>query len=264
MRYTPFIMPPRQTDKPYHHVPHHAASLPSAAAVDAARSLDGVHLLEALTPEERRALERRCFWRRWAPGEQIIDRETLSNDVYFIVRGRARVTDYSVSGHREIVFDELAAGMAFGELAALDGEPRSAHIVAVDEVLTASLPAEAFIDLLFEHREVGLALMQRLTEMIRASTERIMDLSTLGAHNRVYAELLRRARTGGRAAPNTAIIEPNPHHAEIAARVSTTRETVARVMSDLAHRGLLKREGEVLVITDLPLLAAMVQKFKEP
>jgi CRP-like cAMP-binding protein len=227
------------------------------------RSLDAVDLFASLDASARQALERRCTWRRWAAGEQIIDRETTSNDVYFLVTGRARVVDYSDTGHREVIFDEIEPGGYFGELAAIDGEPRSANIVAVEETVTAALTAEAFIDVLFEHREAGITFMRRLTEVVRQSTTRIMDLSTVGVHNRIYTELLRQARTGGGRPPNTAAIHPMPVHSDIAARVSTTRETVARVLSDLSHRGLLLREQDCLILRDVKTLTELAHRFRE-
>jgi len=233
------------------------------APVEMTRSLANIELFESLAPAALAQLERRCLWQRWHAGEQIIDRETQSTDVYFIVRGRVRVIDYSHTGHREVVFDEMRAGGVVGELAAIDGEPRSVNVMAVEETLTAALGAEAFIGMLIEHPLVGLALMRRLSEIIRQSTARIMDLSTLGAHHRIYAELLRIARTGGAARPNQAIIHPMPVHADIAARVSTTRETVARVLSELAHGEIVKREGDALVIRDLDQLTQMVNKFRD-
>jgi CRP/FNR family transcriptional regulator, cyclic AMP receptor protein len=54
-----------------------------------------------------------------------------------------------------------------------------------------------------------------------------------------------------------------PVHADIAARVSTTRETVARVLSDLAHGEIVKREGDSLLIRDLDQLTLMLQKFRD-
>jgi CRP/FNR family transcriptional regulator, cyclic AMP receptor protein len=233
------------------------------APVEMTRSLENIELFESLNPEARAQLERRCTWQRWDAGEQIIDRETASTDVYFVVRGKVRVIDYSQSGHREVVFDELGPGSVVGELAAIDGEPRSVNVLAVDETVTAALPGESFVGLLIEQPLVGLAMMRRMSEMIRQSTSRIMDLSTLGAHHRIYAELLRIAKTGGAAKPNTAIIHPMPVHADIAARVSTTRETVARVLSDLAHGEIVKRVGDSLIIRDLEQLTQMLQKFRE-
>jgi CRP-like cAMP-binding protein len=238
-------------------------ALARPAQAETARSLVRIELFESLTEQEVLQLERRCLWQRWNAGEQIIDRETESNDVYFVIRGRVRVIDYSHSGHREVVFDELGPGAVVGELAAIDGEPRSVNVVAVDETLTASLPADAFIGIVTAHPPVALAVMRRLSEMIRQSTARIMDLSTLGAHHRIYAELLRIARTGGAGRPNQAVIHPIPIHADIAARVSTTRETVARVLSELAHTDIVKREGDTLLIRDLVQLTQMMSKFRE-
>jgi CRP-like cAMP-binding protein len=233
------------------------------AQVVAPRSLAGVDLFAFLEPAARQALERKCVWRRWAAGEQIIDRENLSNDVYFVASGRARVVDYSDTGHREVIFDEIGPGGYFGELAAIDGEPRSANIVAAEETVTGLLTSEAFIEVLFQHRETGLAFMRRLSEMIRQATSRIMDLSTLGVHNRIYSELLRQAKTGGGRPPNTAAIHPVPVHSDIAARVSTTRETVARVLSDLTRQGLLQREQDNLVILDVKGLTELAHKYRE-
>lgn len=230
-----------------------------AKAGDHRRTLAGIDLFAGLDDAARRDLERRCTWNRWGSGEQIIDRQTLSNDVYFVIYGRAHVVDYGDTRCREVIFDEIGPGGCFGELAAIDGEPRSANIVACEETLTAALAAAAFIDTIFEHRAVGLAFIRRLSEVVRQSTTRIMDLSTLGAHDRICAELLRLAKTGGGRPPNTAVVEPIPSHSEIAARVSTTRETVTRVLGELVHGHLLQRESDALNILNVARLAELAR-----
>jgi CRP-like cAMP-binding protein len=224
-----------------------------------ARSLAGIQLFQGLEPAAREALERRCKWQRWNPGEHIIDREEADNDVYFIVAGRARVVEYNPSGNREVVLDEVSAGGLFGELSAIDGEPRSATIIAAEETLTASLAAKSFVELLFDHREAGIALLLRLTEIVRQSTARIVELSTKDAQVRLLGELLRLARLGGGLPPNTALIHPPPVNAELAARLGTTRETVSRAMSDLTHRGLVERRADGLHLLDLQALSALTE-----
>jgi CRP-like cAMP-binding protein len=226
----------------------------------AAETLANVELLSSLTAEERKAVERRCRWKRFAKDEQIIDRETDSTDVYFIAVGAVRIVDYSLAG-REITFDDIEAGGYFGELAALDGAKRSASVVATKDTQTASLDAAAFREVLATHPTMALGLLQRLARVIRQSTGRIMDLSSLGAHNRVYAELLREARAGGLDG-NRAAIKPIPVHADLAGRVSTTRETVARVLNDLARKKIVEREKGALVILDVKRLSAMVEEFR--
>ncbi len=233
---------------------------------DAAHTLAGVELIKVLTPAERQDLERRCRWRSFEEDEQIIDRETASADVFFVISGLARVVNYSPSG-REVSFDDIGPGGVFGELAALDSRPRSASVVAKKpETLTASIPAAAFREVLQKHPQCAMTLLCRLAEVVRESTDRIMDLSTLGAHNRIFAELLRQARECDPKAfqsnANRAVIRPFPLHADIASRVSTARETVARVLSDLSKKGIVERERDTLVILDVGRLAKMVKEFK--
>jgi CRP-like cAMP-binding protein len=235
------------------------------------RSLANVELFRELDPAERQRIEQRCRWRRYAPHEPIIDRSSDSHDVYFIVTGRARVVDYAASG-REISFEDIQDGGVFGELAAIDGGERSAYVVALNTTEVASLPSRTFIDVMVDHPEVAIAMMHRLTRMVRQASQRIMELSTVGAHNRVHAEMLRLARHSLRdpkagtpegTGPNTARISPIPVHADLASRVSTTRETVARVLSDLTKDGLIKRDRNALVVTDLQRLAALVGQIRQ-
>ena len=88
-----------------------------------------------------------------------------------------------------------------------------------------------------------------------------MDLSTLGANNRVYAEILRLARPNMHG-DNKAKIKPIPIHGDIASRVSTTRETVARVFGDLTRQGVLKRKRDAIIVFDIAQLERMVEEFR--
>ena len=88
-----------------------------------------------------------------------------------------------------------------------------------------------------------------------------MDLSTLAANNRVQADLLRQALNNLNG-DNSASISPIPVHADIASRVSTTRETVARVMNDLARQGIVERQKNVFVIQDVNRLQEMIEKVR--
>ncbi|MEM9682978.1 MAG: helix-turn-helix domain-containing protein, partial [Pseudomonadota bacterium] len=83
----------------------------------------------------------------------------------------------------------------------------------------------------------------------------------LGANNRVYAELLRLSKPGIRD-DNTATIQPIPIHGDIASRVSTTRETVARVLGELSRSDLVRRMDDQLVILDVERLEDMVEQFR--
>ena len=223
-------------------------------------SLADIELLSDLSAKALKDLSKQCSWRTFQANEQVIDRQSDGSDLYFIVDGRVSVVNYSLSG-REVTFDVREGGTYFGELAALDGEPRSANIVALDETILASLSQKNFHELLHDHPSVSVRILKNLAKIVRISTDRIMDLSTLGANNRVHAELLRLAKPGIKE-DNTAEISPIPIHGDIASRVSTTRETVARVFSDLTREGILKRDQDTLIILDIDTLTDIVETVR--
>ena len=103
--------------------------------------------------------------------------------------------------------------------------------------------------------------MRSLAGIVHTSTDRIMDLSTLAANNRVQADLLRldKAQNGD---GDTAELSPIPVHSDIASRASTTRETVARVLNDLARRGVVERQKDALVVLDVEQLSDMVEEVR--
>ena len=220
--------------------------------------LDDIALLAGLDGAARQALAGRCTWRTYRQAQEIISKENDTHDVYFIASGSVRVVNWSYSG-REVSFEELAAGGSFGELAAIDGAPRSATVVALEPTEVASIDPATFMSVVLDSRETSRKLMERLAAIIRKSTERIFDLSVYGANIRIYADLLRLAEAGLRD-DNSAVIAPIPIHSDIAARVSTTRETVARVMGDLSRREIVVRGKDGLIVSDIDRLAEMVEE----
>jgi CRP/FNR family transcriptional regulator, cyclic AMP receptor protein len=191
-------------------------------------------------------LSRQCSWRVCAPDQQILGLNDLSREVFFIVKGRVRVSYFSASG-RELIFGERSAGDLFGELSAIDGQPRSASVRSVSETLLAVMTSANFLSMLEQHSQIASALLIRLAATIRSLTERVAEVSTLPVRNRVHAELLRLAGKGIPGGKWVSIV-PAPKHAEIAAKISTHRETVTRELNELVRLGLLeKRPGMLLV-----------------
>lgn len=221
-----------------------------------ARTLEGIHFFADLDPATRRKLEAQCRWRRVETGQRIIDFGSESRDVFFVAEGAVSVVNFSVTG-REIAFATVEAGDSFGELAAIDGQPRSASVVALQDSLVATMPAGAFLEVLQEKVEVTFKVLKRLSQMVRAGDVRIMELSTLAATQRVYAELLRMARPDA-AVSSLWIVRPLPPLREIASRVSTTRETAARALSQIGTAGLVRRKGRNLYLMDRAKLEELV------
>ena len=98
--------------------------------------------------------------------------------------------------------------------------------------------------------------------MVRMGDVRIMEISTLPAAQRVYAEILRMAKPDV-AVPDRWVIHPLPPLHEIANRISTTRETVARALSQLYPTGLIRRKGKSLYILDRDQFERMLTTLEQ-
>jgi CRP/FNR family transcriptional regulator, cyclic AMP receptor protein len=223
-----------------------------------ADSLAGFELLRGLSADTLAALSRSCLWRRYRPHQIILGYLDDSRDVFFVVRGQVRVTFFSASG-REVSFRDLPAGEMFGELSAIDGLPRSCTVMALTDTLVAVMSASLFCDLLREHEAVNAYILRRLTCLVRALSERVVEFSTLTVQKRIQVELLRLARE---TAPGRecAVVFPAPTHAELASRVSTHREAVTRGLRELARAGIVEKRAGTLIIRDVEALATMVNE----
>jgi CRP-like cAMP-binding protein len=219
------------------------------------KSLVGIGSFKDLDPAACRQIETRCRWRRVVAGQRIIDFGSDSRDVFFVVDGAVSVVNFSLSG-REVAFATVETGDCFGELAAIDGRPRSASVVAIKDTLIATMPSSSFLKLLQERVEVTFKVLKHLSHMVRAGDVRIMELSTLAATQRVYAELLRMCQPDA-AVPSLWVVRSLPPLREIASRVSTTRETAARALSQITAAGLVRRKGRNLYLMD----RAKLEKF---
>jgi|TARA_Y100000814_G_scaffold78775_1_gene51041 CRP/FNR family cyclic AMP-dependent transcriptional regulator len=222
-----------------------------------AGSLKNIKLFEGLSADALSSIEQDCKWYQCNINEQLIDRHSTDLDLYFLVSGKARVVNYSLTG-REVSFDDKGPGDYFGELGAIDGQPRSANVIALEDMLVARLSRSDFIELISQQPSITLKILHGLAKIVRISNNRIMDLSTVGANNRVHAEILRLVELG-EVSENTAVVRPIPIHGDIASRVSTTRETVNRVFSDLTRKGLIKRNKNELLVLDISRLKRMVE-----
>lgn len=220
-------------------------------------SLEGIAIFADLSANALARIQQRCSWRRYQPGETIVDYLDASDDVFFITAGQAHVTIYSQAG-KVVSFGDLGPGEVFGEYAAIDREPRSASVEARTSCLVASMSAAKFRALLETKPKVTLAVLTQLVRKTRTVTRRVYEFSTLHANNRIQAEVLRLATSVPREGKSARIV-PAPTHGEIASRVSTHREAVTRELSRLSRIGLITRDGEGMLVLDVDRLAQMVQ-----
>lgn len=224
-----------------------------------ARALSGIEPFKGLEADALAQVAAACRFQRFEAKRQIIAYQDDSADVFFIVSGTVRVVIHSMSG-KEISYRDLEDGEMFGELAAIDGQQRSASVVAVTETLLIAMPEAAFRDAIRSHPVVAEAVLQRLTRLVRLYSQRLYEMRTLDVQSRIRAELIRLAESSV-GEDNTATISPLPTSADIAARVNTRREAVSRELANLTRRGLIERRQRSLKIRDFAGLNRLVESM---
>lgn len=221
--------------------------------------LAGITLFQQLSQDQLADIARHVRIRSFKANQTVVGYQDDSHDVFFIIRGRLKVTVFSEAG-REISFRELGEGQSFGELSAIDGQPRSASVIAVSDASVGSMGAADFMGMIRQHPEVAIAVLRHLTHLVRALSERVHEFSEK-VEVRICHELLRLAKEN-MADAKSARIRPTPKHAAIAARVNTHREAVSRLLSKLARLGIVLRGRGELVIKDVDALAAFAHQLQ--
>jgi CRP-like cAMP-binding protein len=213
-------------------------------------------LLRSLEPERIRLLDSQCIWKRARATEWVLDYEDDTVDLFFVAHGHLRVTVLPISG-AEIILRDLRDGEFFGELAALDGRPRSAGVLAITDSVVARMTPAVFRETVHSYPDVCDQLLALLASQVRILASRVTEFSTFDVRHRIYSELLRlaHAQDGG-----VAIITPPPTHAELAARVSTHREAVTRELKSLERAGLITRRRGAIVLLKPSELSARIEK----
>jgi CRP/FNR family cyclic AMP-dependent transcriptional regulator len=217
-----------------------------------------IDLFRELGAAELGEVERHIRIRQYRAGQTVVGYQDDSHDLFFILSGKLKVTIFSEAG-REVAFRELTTGQSFGELSAIDGQPRSANVIALTDASVGSMTAPDFITALRRQPEVALATLRKLTVLVRALSERVHEFSEK-VEVRICHELLRLARDS-MLNEHAARLRPAPKHAEIASRVNTHREAVTRLLGKLTKVGVVQRGRGELLIRDIEALAAYARQL---
>ena len=131
-----------------------------------ADTLLGVDIFRSLDKGARAAIVRHCRTYCYPPQHAIVCNQDLSDDVYFVIGGKVRATIFARGG-REVAFRDMGAGELFGDLSAIDGRPRCANVVTLEESTVLTMSSSAFQDVLRGHSQVAFTVLCGLTALVR-------------------------------------------------------------------------------------------------
>lgn len=213
-----------------------------------------VPLLSTLGEEDLAAFAALLRERRYPKGSVILAQGDPGEALYLLAAGQVKVVLIHEDG-REVILSVLGPGAFFGEMALLDQEPRSAHVVAMTDSLLLQLRREDFRARLRSGPEVAIALLRELSRRLRRADETIASLMLLDVNGRIANLLLELADDEGGQR-----ITRRLTHATIGQMVGASRETVSRTMRSLVNRNILRVSRKEILLLDRDALRLAAQR----
>jgi CRP/FNR family transcriptional regulator, cyclic AMP receptor protein len=204
-----------------------------------------VPLFAQLPAEGLEELAEHLRRRRFGRGDAIFYQGDPGTSLCIVAEGRVKLSLISSQG-REIIIDLVRSGEVFGEMALLDGEPRSADAVAVEPTILMLLDRQDFIDCLLKRPQLAVDLLGILSRRLRRDASLLQDAAFLDVPARLARTILRLAeppRDGGE--PMT----PRLNQTDLAGLTGTTRETLNKWLGVFQDEGLVRLDrGRIAVL----------------
>lgn len=178
----------------------------------------------------------------------IVGQDAPGDALYILETGRVKVVLYGESG-RDVILSIFKGGDVFGEMSLLDGQPRSANVIATEASTVAMLPRDDFLKFLNVHPSVAVHIMAELSRRLRHADDIIGNLALLDVHGRVARILIDLANSEGVSGSEGITIAKRPTQQEMASMIGTSRETVSRVLSEFQRRGYLSMSGKSTILS---------------
>ena len=195
--------------------------------------------------------------RDFAAGDVIFERGEEGRSMLMVVSGVVKIRSYSLDG-RELILNQMVRGEVFGELALLDGEPRSGDAVAVEDTQVLVLDRRDFLPFLAESGDVAADVIRLLCRRIRDTTELAED----AVFEELPHKLLRRieiwADQLGVPQSNGILVKHGLTQREIGETIGMVRESVNKQLGTWRASGFLETGRGYILIRDLPGLRSSI------
>lgn len=226
----------------------------------AAEALGHCRLFAGMGQESLQAIARTLRSRRFRRGEVLFHEGDPGDALFVVASGAVKVVVPSEEGE-EAILATLHRGDFLGELALLDGAPRSASAVALEPTEALALPRDQFRALVASEPAIRDALLAALSGELRRLTKHVAELHFLDLTGRLAARLARLAEEHGERQPNGSIRLDAPlTQSDLAAMIGATRQSVNKLLGEFEAEGLLVIERDSIVVPDLARLSSAAHR----
>lgn len=226
---------------------------------DGRRLLGASVLFRKLASHERNELIARAHMRRFEAGDTIFLTGALDNSMMAILKGDVKISISSAEG-KEIMLAIVHAGEVFGEIAMLDGKPRSADAKALTACDLAVVDRRDILAALERNPAAWLGLVEVLCSRMRRTDQHLVELALLELPARLAKALLRvvDAERGPPAAHRTGA-ECHLSQSELATIVGAARESVNKCLHAWQRTGIVRMKKRAIKVADRAALEALAE-----
>lgn len=211
--------------------------------------LQRVPFFSPLSEPELVALAQCLVKRTFARGMIIFHKGSLGRSLYIIESGKVRIFLLSSAG-QEVSVNVYGPGDVFGELAVLDGLPRSAGAIVMETAVVYTLYRDDLLRCMERCPALASSIIHSLSARLRYTTRCVESLAFLDVNSRVAAKLLELSdRYGQRGDP--VVIDLRLTQTDLASWVGARRESVNKALSSLRDAGLIDVDDQRITILDL-------------
>jgi len=218
-------------------------------AFDKEAVLAGHFLLRHLTRDELRRLAAAAELANYKARATIFMKGDPGGSMMAVIRGRVKICSHSVDG-KELTLNIINRGGLFGEIALLDGEPRTADAVALEETDLLVLDRARFLPFLAANPEIALRLLCMLCKRLRQTSEHLEDVLFLEASPRLARWLLRLGETVGKPGADGTRLDIKLSQQQLGSLVGVSRESVNKSLGDWQRAGVIAVEGGQILLRD--------------
>ena len=211
--------------------------------------LKDVNIFSNISDSKINELQKFFTLREYPKGSMIILEEEYGDVVFLVKKGTVKITRVNDEG-KEVILSLMGESDIVGEMSVIDGEFRSANVLAQESCELYAIRSEDFLQILKDNFEISLSLMGELASRIRKSDQHIEALSLSDAEHRIGVSILNLAEELGVIIKGKVTIENLPFQQDIANMSGTSRETVSRIFKLFEDRNMLIKKGHKLIIPD--------------
>ena len=221
--------------------------------VDKPKALARVPIFAQLSPAEIEGLAEITATKRLKTREVLFRKGDEGSQAYVILSGRLKVTSAGEDG-KETVLRIMDPGEVLGEMALLDGEPRSATLTALERVELLVLQRRDLLPFLEKHPKIGIKLIQAISGRLRSLSAQLEDRVFLNLPNRLARKLLALHDNYGKRQDGAVKIDLKISQGDLGEMVGTSRESINKQLRAWGDEGIATHEKGYITLLDLDKL----------